>query len=143
MDEMNEEAFPCPCCSGKPYQECCQRYHLGKAAETALVLMRSRYSAYALKDADYIMATTHENNSQYNKNRAKWSKQILEFAAKTQFIKLEILAFQEGEIDAYVTFVAYLKQQKKDVTFTERSRFLKQQGRWFYLSGTTLPGAIV
>lgn len=49
----------CPCDSGKPYAKCCQALHDGQAAESALALMRSRYSAYVLKLEPYLLATWH------------------------------------------------------------------------------------
>ena len=43
----------CPCLSGSAYQDCCGPYHSGSAdAPTAERLMRSRYSAFVLGDAE-------------------------------------------------------------------------------------------
>jgi SEC-C motif-containing protein len=40
---------PCPCGSAQPYAECCARLHRGEAtAATAELLMRSRFSAFAV-----------------------------------------------------------------------------------------------
>lgn len=49
----------CPCDSGKPYASCCQALHDGQAANSALALMRSRYSAYVLNLEPYLLATWH------------------------------------------------------------------------------------
>ena len=50
----------CPCGSSQLYAQCCGRFHSGAAAApTAETLMRSRYSAYARRDADYILRTWH------------------------------------------------------------------------------------
>ena len=50
----------CPCLSGLQYGECCGPFHSGDAfAPTAERLMRSRYSAFAVGDADYLLATWH------------------------------------------------------------------------------------
>ena len=50
----------CPCGSGLPLGECCGRLHDGTAtAATAEQLMRSRYSAFVLGDAAYLLATWH------------------------------------------------------------------------------------
>ena len=125
----------CPCHSGLPYEECCRPYHMGKKAENGLKLMRSRYAAYALNLAEYIMATTHENNPSYTKDRKSWKKGISEFSKNTLFQGLKILEFIDGEGEAFVTFTASLKQGDHDVSFTEKSRFLKIDGRWFYESG--------
>ena len=57
----------CPCLSGETYGACCGRYHRGLlaggadsvTAPTAEALMRSRYAAFAVGDADYLLATWH------------------------------------------------------------------------------------
>ena len=50
----------CPCGTGLPYDGCCGPLHAGDApAATAEQLMRSRYSAFVLGDAGYLLATWH------------------------------------------------------------------------------------
>lgn len=126
---------PCPCFSGKAYRDCCQPFHQGIGANNALALMRSRYAAYAIGLADYIIDTTHPDHPAYERNRKKWKKDILAFTRSTQFIGLDILDFTEGEYEAFVTFCAHLQQAGRDVSFTEKSTFLKEQGRWYYVMG--------
>ena len=126
---------PCPCFSGKAYRDCCQPFHQGIGANNALALMRSRYAAYAIGLADYIIDTTHPDHPAYERNRKKWKKDILAFTRSTQFIGLDILNFTEGEHEASVTFCAHLQQAGRDVSFTEKSTFLKEQGRWYYVMG--------
>lgn len=132
----------CPCHSKKPYESCCKDCHLGKKAENALELMRSRYSAYAKGLTDYIILTTDPNSSQFKKDKLKWKQEILQFSRATCFEGLEILSFEEKQDLAFVTFVAYLSQQGKDATFTERSTFRKVNGAWTYSEGLTQVGAI-
>ncbi len=50
---------PCPCDTGKPYPSCCGRFHDGRPAPTAVALMRSRYSAFALGLGSYLLETWH------------------------------------------------------------------------------------
>ncbi len=126
----------CPCHSQKLYKDCCRPYHLGKLPENALLLMRSRYSAYALQLADYIIATTHPDNPQYSSNQKQWKEDILKFTNMTAFEGLKILEFIDGEQKAWVTFTAKLKQQGQDVSFTEKSAFEKVNGKWLYKNGT-------
>ena len=133
---MHNQSDPCPCSSGKNYGECCQSLHQGNPTENALALMRSRYSAYAIGDADYIMRTTHPDNAGFSDNTAIWKEQIQQFCSATTFEKLAILDFQDGNDTAYVTFTAYLRQNGQDATFTEKSRFKKIKGQWLYESGT-------
>ena len=53
----------CPCGSLKDYGVCCGKYHSGTAsAETAEKLMRSRYSAFVLRNGDYLLSTLAEEN---------------------------------------------------------------------------------
>ncbi|MDH5490482.1 MAG: YchJ family metal-binding protein, partial [Myxococcales bacterium] len=50
----------CPCGSGSKQNECCGPLMQGEAqAETAEALMRSRYSAFAVGNVEYIVATHH------------------------------------------------------------------------------------
>ncbi len=125
----------CPCGSGEMYSECCGRYHKGELPEKAVQLMRSRYCAYAKDLPDYIIETTHPDNPNYLKDKAAWKKSIRHFSRNTLFDKLTILDFEDGENEAYVTFKAELRNQNRDASFTERSRFQKLNGRWLYHSG--------
>lgn len=131
---INQEL--CPCKSQLLYAECCQKFHEGKVLPpNALALMRSRYSAYAKEKIDYIMETSHGDNPKKAQKKEDWIKEIQHFSRNTQFVGLEILEFVDGEREAFVTFRAVLQQGDKDVSFTERSRFLKDSGRWFYVDG--------
>jgi len=57
---MRVIASECPCGSGERYDACCGRLHRGAAdAQTPEELMRSRYSAYALGELDYVWRTWH------------------------------------------------------------------------------------
>lgn len=48
---------PCPCGSGRPFDECCEPYLDGELAPSPEALLRSRYTAYALGDEDYLFRT--------------------------------------------------------------------------------------
>jgi SEC-C motif-containing protein len=120
----------CPCCSGQAYAECCGLYHEGKLPPTALALMRSRYTAYALGKADYIVQTTHPKSPYFEKDQGNWKRAVLEFCRTTQFLKLEIIASGEN----WVHFVAHLKQTEPFL-LEEKSDFEKVDGKWLYLKG--------
>lgn len=124
----------CPCGSGNKYKKCCGIYHQGAAPENALVLMKSRYSAYAVGNVAYIIQTTHPEHVDSQKDTELRTKEIATFSQNTEFQGLEILNFEEGEPLSYVTFRVYLKQDK-EFSFTERSVFKRHLGRWSYLSG--------
>ncbi len=104
---------------------------MGAAAPTALALMRSRYSAYALGLAEYIIRTTHPKNLEYDNHLKRWKEEILRFSQETQFVKLEIEGFGED----WVAFVATLAQEGRPVVLKEKSRFAKLHDKWLYLSG--------
>lgn len=122
----------CPCSSGQEYCACCQQLHRGAAPEHALALMRSRYSAYALHLASYIVDTTHAENSYFRTDRQAWLNEIDQFCRHTKFIKLEIVEFTDGDVEAYVTFRAHLEQNKVKSVMVEKSIFRKELGRWLY-----------
>jgi SEC-C motif-containing protein len=122
---------PCPCHSGEKYKNCCFPYHRGILASNAQKLMRSRYSAYALGLADYIMATTHPDNPDYTEQKESWRESILNFSQTSRFIRLKISDFIDGEDEAFVTFEAILDHG----ILKEKSRFLKVDGKWLYESG--------
>lgn len=128
--------FPCPCGGKHLYQKCCMPYHKGDMLPAnARELMRSRYCAYALGLTDYVVTTTHPENVHYEQDVEKWKSDIQEFCKNTKFRGLEILEFVDGANQATVTFKASLSQGPTDTGFTERSTFIKEDGRWFYLSG--------
>ncbi|MCH9625435.1 MAG: hypothetical protein S4CHLAM123_06090 [Chlamydiales bacterium] len=97
--------------------------------------MRSRYSAYALKDSAYIIRTTHPDHPDAKIPQEKWSAQINAFCAQTIFVGLEIKEFTENAPFATVTFSAHLIQNGQDASFTEKSEFEKIKEQWFYLRG--------
>ncbi|MGH2611537.1 MAG: YchJ family protein [Rhabdochlamydiaceae bacterium] len=117
----------CPCYSGKSYDQCCGPYHAGKLVPTPLALMRSRYSGYALKKIDYILETTHPTLQKQSKER----EEIAKFSDEVSFDGLDILE----AVGDYVTFRAHLLKKGKDISFTEKSHFVKVNGTWKYHSG--------
>jgi SEC-C motif-containing protein len=122
---------PCPCHSGKKYKQCCQPYHKGILPSNAQKLMRSRYSAFAMELSEYIIHTTHPANTDYTENREEWQESITEFCRSVSFDGLTITAFIDGENESFVTFEAKLGTY----LMKEKSRFLKEDGKWLYESG--------
>jgi SEC-C motif-containing protein len=131
---------PCPCGSHKKYKKCCAIFHKGSNPKTALELMKSRYSAFAVGDAKYIIKTTHKENPEYNEDKKAWERSILDFSYGTEFKKLDIIDFIEKDDEAYVTFKVQLEQNGKDASFQERSKFYKVDGVWKYHSGEVSNG---
>lgn len=124
----------CPCHSGKFYSSCCEPYHLGtQLPPSALHLMRSRYSAYALGLAQYILDTTHPKHADQKLPLQQRLEQIRAFSKSVSFKTLDILDTEEGETISFVTFRVGLLQHGKDLSFTEKSEFEKIKGKWLYL----------
>ena len=120
----------CLCGSELPYSACCQLYHQGtKTAPTALILMRSRFTAYAMQDSAYLLKTWDKNkrpnNIDFSKDEAEWQK-------------LEIVTVKKGaekDSKGVVEFKAYFQIDGEQRIMTEISRFKKINGNWFYLDG--------
>jgi len=122
---------PCPCGSKQKYKKCCQRYHKGATPPDALSLMKSRYTAFAYEQSDYIIKTTHPNNSDYTTDKKRWREDILAFSRGTTFRGLKIISFETKGSEAFVTFEANLSSG----LLKEKSRFLQEEGRWLYVDG--------
>lgn len=91
--------------------------------------MRSRYSAFVLERADYLLATWH----------ARTRPATLSFEPNARWLGLEVCAHvSTGPDDAEVEFVARMRVAGKAVRLHERSRFVLEAGRWFYVDGDQL-----
>lgn len=93
--------------------------------------MRSRYSAFALGNSKYIIATTHQNNPDYTTDSIAWKASIDQFCQQTKFEGLKIVEFIDGELESFVTFEATLSGS----LLIEKSKFLKVDGKWLYVDG--------
>jgi SEC-C motif-containing protein len=91
--------------------------------------MKSRYSAYAAGEADYIIDTTHPEHPEYREERTAWREEILAFSRQTEFLGLEILAHHHDSTEGWVHFIAHLSSGPME----ECSRFLLTD-RWLYHS---------
>lgn len=100
--------------------------------------MRSRFAAYAVGDVDYIIATTDPEGPQYRDDREAWAADIRRFSTTTRFEGLELRAVGPVADDrGEVTFFAKLSREGQDVSFAERSFFVRRAGRWLYTSGSS------
>jgi len=119
----------CHCGSGSSYQECCDRFLSGEQwPETAEALMRARYSAYVEGEDGFLIDSWHPLScpSQFESN------------LNQQWLGLKILAVNQGrpgDGSGSVEFVAIFKVSGKVETLHEVSEFVREQGRWCYLSG--------
>ncbi|MDI9863818.1 YchJ family protein [Flectobacillus sp. DC10W] len=131
----------CPCGSQKAYTECCEPFIEGKEfAPTAEQLMRSRYTAYSKIKVDYLVKTTHPSR------RSDFEpSSIREWATENNWIKLEVLSTKNGkstDTQGEVEFRASFKDADGIArTHYEYSSFVKEQNRWYYVSGKFQPPA--
>lgn len=118
----------CPCGSGLQFYNCCEPYHLKtKVVPTAEALMRSRYAAFVIANADYLYETTHLSKRSSNSKSA-----YLKSAKNTKWVKLEIVfsAFDVVEFKAY-----YLNKKFQTEVLHEKSNFKLEDGKWYYVDG--------
>lgn len=121
----------CPCCANNEYDQCCMPFienNLNPA--TALELMRSRFTAYALKKHEYIMKTWYE----------KTRPQSFHDPEEIQWDRLEIINTRKGtakDNKGEVHFIAYYQKYGKPSKMEECSKFIKQSSKWYYVDAKT------
>lgn len=131
MNEMMDS--PCPCCSGQLLSACCALLHAGQNAQSAEQLMRSRYSAYALGNIDYIVRTTVPALQPLLDVAA-----ITAWSAENQWTGLSIdhVLAKEKMRHAQVEFTAAFIDQKGAQTHRELSGFVHIGQQWYFLDPT-------
>lgn len=128
----------CLCGSEKAYEECCGIYHEGKFAPTPETLMRSRYTAYAMADMDYIVKTMKGKPLQ---NFEKES--VRKWALSVVWRSLSVLkAFQENEKIGFVEFIAEYFEGDKIKVIHEVSEFHREDEIWYYVDGVHPKGSL-
>jgi SEC-C motif-containing protein len=123
-------ATPCPCGSGQAYDRCCGRFHTGELhlqAPDAERLMRSRYSAYVMGLADYLLATWHPSTRPASMESDPPGLKWLGLQVRSHV--------RQDENHATVSFVARSKLGGRAHRLQETSRFVRENGRWFYVDG--------
>ena len=124
---------PCPCQSNRPYEHCCQRWHQGPQylqAPNAELLMRSRYSAFVLDHLDYLLATWHPSTR---------PEQIEPNPTGLKWLGLEIRQHQVVDsLNEQVEFIARNRLAGRATRLHERSHFIFENSRWFYVDGVFL-----
>lgn len=129
---MPDAGPACPCGSGRVYAACCGRFiDQGMLPATAEQLMRSRYTAFTQAHESYLLATWH----------ASTRPESLDFDPENpvKWLGLRIDKVEEGGADddrGQVCFVAHWRVGGgRAQRLQECSRFVREQGRWFYLDG--------
>ena len=129
---MTDQAH-CPCGSGRPYTGCCGPFISGVAVPaTAEQLMRSRYTAYAQGNADWLRETWHPATRPVS----------LDLGEPVRWIGLKIVSAESGgpqDDRGTVEFVARYKRGGRAHRIHELSRFQRCDGRWCYVDGDLGP----
>lgn len=111
------------------FELCCGRFlHAHEIPLTAEALMRSRYSAYVLQDAQYLLSTWYPSKR----------PETIDFDDKitTKWIGLNVKRAQtQDDNHATVEFIARYTLNGKAYRMHEISQFIRENGRWFYLEG--------
>ncbi|MFT4215893.1 MAG: YchJ family metal-binding protein [Micropruina sp.] len=118
----------CPCGGGR-YADCCAPFLRRETwPPTAEALMRSRYAAFAVADAEYLLRTWHPRTrpESLELDDRRWDG--LEIVERTDGA--------EDDLMGIVGFVARWSDRGRRGTLVERSAFVRRGGRWVYLAAT-------
>lgn len=128
---MAKRTTNCPCGLPATYADCCGRLHDGRtSATTAEQLMRSRYSAFVVRDAPYLLRTW------YSATRPR----ELHLDDDIEWTGLEILSSTGGSAfhtEGTVEFRATYLVDGHPGDQHENSRFLRENGAWVYAEPQT------
>jgi SEC-C motif-containing protein len=125
--------MPCPCSSRKSFNVCCQPIVQGLVvAHTPETLMRSRYTAFCLKDMAYLLKSLHPTRrADFDiESNSKWAEQA-------QFKELKVLRSWEKGAEGFVEFEAHFQLGGQSHVHKEASRFRRENGVWYFVDGVT------
>jgi SEC-C motif domain protein len=136
MLENNNKKAICYCGSQKYYEECCFPFISGSLKpKNPEQLMRSRYSAFCIKDIEYLISTHHFSKRQLNECEI-----LAQTIQETQWLGLKVLKTEKDskkKYFGYVEFVAFYKNGQIE-QLHENSKFIHENGHWYYLDGVIL-----
>jgi SEC-C motif-containing protein len=117
----------CPCLGGTTYAECCAPLHqAARLAPTAEMLMRSRFSAFAVGDSPYLLKTWHPSTR----------PAALDVDPETRWFRLDIIGHTGGgpfDRTGTVEFRAHYRAGGTADSLHEVSRFVREERFWYYL----------
>ena len=124
---------PCPCGrlepKGRPraFGACCAPALVDPSrAENPEALMRSRYTAFVLGDVQHLLATWHPSTRPPS----------LDLAPDIKWLGLAVKASAQADAThGSVEFVARSRLQGQGQRLHETSRFVFEDGQWFYVDG--------
>lgn len=127
----HDDEVRCPCGSGETLGACCARYLASRTnapAPTAQALMRSRFTAFAIGDAEHLRDTWHRSTRPAE----------LELDQEQRWLHLSVESATGGgpfDAEGTVGFTAVYRTERGRGELTELSRFVREDGRWFYVDG--------
>ena len=123
----------CYCGNARTFEQCCAPFIFGiQKPSTAEELMRSRYSAYAHKNVDYLVKTTHPNEQ-----KPELASEIRAWMNKVQWMSLRVIETRmglENHKKGYVRFVADYLENGEVKQHEELSLFKKFHSEWYYVT---------
>ncbi|MGV9795269.1 YchJ family protein [Gordonia sp. NPDC003422] len=128
-DRPDPNSLRCPCCSGLVFGECCgPLLSRVRPAPTAQAMMRSRFTAFARGDRDYLLDTWQPDTR----------PRELVLADDLRWYRLDVESVSAGtpfDSAGEVGFTAYYRTPDGPGTLHELSRFTRVSGRWYYVDG--------
>ncbi len=119
----------CVCGSGLEKSDCCLKTVAGKSpANTAEALMRSRYTAYVMANEGYLLDSWHKSTRPSG----------LDLSEPVEWLGLQVKQVEKGRAgdrEGWVEFIARYQSAGRPGAIHERSRFVYEQGQWFYVDG--------
>lgn len=117
----------CPCGSDRDYKACCGPFHKRVTiAQTPEELMRSRYAAFALGEAQYLYETSLQKHHAPDE-----LEQLKAQMGQVEWLKLEVTDAH----DNIVAFKAYYRDESGIHLLHEKSTFVYLDSHWFYDTG--------
>ncbi len=127
-DGIPDNAARCPCGSAETFGACCGPLLDGTPAPTAERLMRSRFTAFAVGDGAYLLSSWHPSTR----------PDAVDLDDGVSWRRLDILDRAGGgpfDREGVVEFEAFWRQGAERGSLHERSRFVREDRRWFYVDG--------
>lgn len=131
IQNLTANELPCPCKSGEKALRCCAPVILQDLAlKEPEALMRSRYTAFATGNVDYLLATSTE---QLKQNLSR--EELLQSCRESEFVHLEVLKATNTQVE----FIASLIFNDELHYIHETSNFVMENGRFKYDTGVLQP----
>lgn len=128
-----DDTSRCPCGSGDAHGACCGPLLAGtRRAATAEALMRSRFTAHVVQDADHLLRTWHPSTSPSYRDLTRSVGDEMEWK---RLLITETSGGGPFDDEGIVEFTAIARTPEGRRELRERSRFVREDGRWLYVSG--------